>query len=125
MAANRPLNKNPLSIRLPITAWVSVLHRISGVVIFLYIPFLLWGFSLSLSSPKHWQSMVQYFGKVEIKVALWVTLAAITFHLLAGLRHMVMDLHVADSLKAGHRGAWLVMLLSLIGFVALAWWIWR
>lgn len=123
MSTKRPLNINPLSIRLPVTAWVSILHRMSGVVVFLLIPILLWSLQHSLGTAKQWQSMLKTFDTPWVQFMLWATLGALAFHLIAGIRHIIMDMHFADSLKAGHRGAWLVLLLSALALAGLGYWI--
>jgi succinate dehydrogenase / fumarate reductase cytochrome b subunit len=124
MQSQRPININPLSIKLPVTAWVSILHRVSGVVIFLLIPLLLWALQHSLSSAKEWKQLSQQLSNPWLSVLLWMTVGAIVFHLIAGIRHLFMDMHFADSLKAGHRGAWLVLLLSGAALFGLGYWIW-
>ena len=126
MPSSRPININPLSIRLPITAWVSILHRLSGLFVFLLIPLILWGLQISLSHQRGWNKLVAFLGSGEVKFVLWLLLAALGYHLIAGIRHLLMDVHIGDSRQAGHRGAWLVLALSIVlaGAMAARLWGW-
>ena len=98
----RPVYLNLLAIRQPIPAIVSILHRISGLLLFLVgIPVLLWGVERSLASPEtfaQWKAAVAHpFAKLVLLGLAW----AYIHHLLAGLRHLVMDLHIGLELAGG------------------------
>lgn len=114
MKKNRPLNINPLTIKLPIPALVSISHRLSGVFIFMLIPWLLWMLSQSLATEQSYLALKSYFESVGLRFLLWILLVGICFHLIAGLRHLLMDCHLGDSLKAGRMGSYLVILFTLI-----------
>jgi len=120
----RPINKNPLSIQLPVGAWVSITHRLSGLFIFLFIPLLLWLFQLSVVSPETFDVVKEYFDNLVIKFLLWSFLAALTFHLLAGIRHLLMDMHWGDSLRAARVSAKMVIVMAILIAVATVFWIW-
>ena len=114
----RPINKNPLSIRLPITALVSISHRVSGVFVFLLIPGLLWMLEKSLASESSYLTLMDTLQTPWVCVTYWLFIAALVFHLLAGIRHLIMDWHIGDSLRGGRLGSWMVIggtLLVLIG----------
>lgn len=121
MKDNRPKNINPLTIKLPTPAIVSIGHRISGVVIFLFIPLFLYVLNISLQSETAFLGLQAYFQPLWAKILLWGFMVALIFHLLAGTRHMLMDCHFADSLKAGKIGAILVLLISTFAAVLVAW----
>jgi succinate dehydrogenase / fumarate reductase cytochrome b subunit len=114
----RPINLNPLTIRLPIMALVSIGHRISGVLVFLLIPMLLWALSLTLASPEGLAQVKDAFSSPIAQLILWGFFAALLFHLLAGTRHLLMDIHLGESLKAGRMSAWLVFLVTICLLVA-------
>lgn len=120
----RPVNLNLMTIRQPVTAVVSILHRLSGFVLFLCIPLLLWAFSASLNSPDSFAFIQTWASKISIKLMIWVILSALVYHIFAGIRHFVMDFGWAESLKGGRIGAWLTILLSLICAVFLGIWLW-
>lgn len=124
MIDKRPININPLSIRLPVAALVSISHRISGVIVFLLIPILLYILEQSLQSAETYAQISDIFSAQWLKFSLWVLLAGIIFHLLAGIRHLIMDMHIGDSLRGGRIGAILVFAISAMLIVAAATWVW-
>lgn len=125
MIKKRPLNINPLSIQLPIGALVSITHRLSGILVFLLIPLLLWALQRSLASPEGLNQVKDCLSGPICKTVVWIFLAGLSFHLVAGLRHVLMDLHVADSLLAARRSAKLVIIIFIALAVGAAFWIGR
>jgi len=115
----RPKNLNLLKIRMPVTAVVSILHRVSGIVLFLSIPYILWLLSNSLNSVEGFNyalSIVRSdFGKFISIVLLW----AITHHFFAGVRFLLLDMDIAISRYVALKAAWLVQILVVITFVTL------
>lgn len=123
MNQKRPIHLNPLAIRLPISAWISITHRISGILVFLLIPFLLWSLGTALASPEGLSQVKDIWGGGLGRILGWGLFVAIGFHLLAGMRHMIMDLHFGDSHQGGKFGAWLVLILFVM-LLAAAFWFW-
>ena len=80
MKATRPVYLNLWRIRFPVTAIVSILHRISGVVIFLGLPFLLYILSQSLSRKIVLIKLLPCWQNPAMKLILWILLAAVTLH---------------------------------------------
>lgn len=111
---HRPLNINPLSVQLPLPAFISISHRLSGIFIFLGIPFILWALSLSLESQSSFESLQNKMNHPFVLGTVWFFLAALVFHLLAGLRHLMMDLDIGASLTGGRFSAWIVLILFFI-----------
>lgn len=124
MIARRPININPLSIRLPLPAWVSIAHRMSGLFVFLLIPFLLWVLDQSLSTESSYIALFEFVGQPWIKITLFVLLASLLFHLLAGIRHILMDMKIGESLKAGRMSAALVIVVAILSIAYAAYWLW-
>lgn len=124
MNNKRPKNLNLLTIRFPIPAIVSILHRASGVFLFLLFPILLWMFSLSLSSEQSFTHLQGLLTSPIAKFMVWLVLAPLCYHLVAGIRHLLMDLHIGEELKSGRRGAKLTILVSIILVVLLGVWLW-
>lgn len=124
MKDKRPINLNLFTISFPIPAIVSILHRISGVILFLLIPFLLWGLSLSLASQTSYDNLQSFLSQPLMKWLLWFLLASFIYHLIAGIRHLFMDVGIGESLRGGRLGAQLTLLISLILIVLLGIWLW-
>jgi succinate dehydrogenase / fumarate reductase, cytochrome b subunit len=120
----RPVNLALTTIHFPVTAVISILHRFSGTVLFLCIPFLLWMLNLSLSSPEGFAFVQAWLAKPLIKLMVWAVLSALIYHLVAGIRHFVMDFGFGESLKSGRAGAWITLLLSVIFAILLGIWLW-
>lgn len=102
--------------RLPAGGWVSILHRISGAVLFIALPLLIWTLDRVVSS-----SPIEYSGNAAALVAVLVIGWALLHHLLAGIRHLWLDVHpLAASRLSGRRSASAVLLASLICTAVLA-----
>lgn len=120
----RPKNLNLFTIRFPIPAIVSILHRVSGVFLFLLLPLLLWMFSLSLSSEQSFTSLRDFLTMPWVKFLVWLFLLPLFYHLIAGIRHLLMDCHIGEEKRSGRWGAILTLLLSLILAFFLGVWLW-
>lgn len=123
MQTKRPRNINPLSISLPIGALVSITHRLSGILVFLLIPFFLWALQLSLVSPEGFNMLRDHLHAPLYKAVAILAAAGLIFHLLAGIRHLLMDLHIGESKCAGRLSAKLVIVLSLLLIILSAYWL--
>lgn len=120
----RPQFLNLTQIHLPITGWVSILHRISGLVIFLALPFLFCAFEASLTSSRAFSDMKLWLANPLVTFLAWATLSALFYHLIAGVRHILMDLGIGVSLLGGRITAALSLLTSFAGIGYLAYWFW-
>jgi succinate dehydrogenase / fumarate reductase, cytochrome b subunit len=121
--AHRQVYLNLWRIRFPIPAIVSILHRISGIVIFLGLPFMLYLLSRSLISQDSFDSLSTTLEGPGFKVILWILLVAVLGHFLAGIRHLLMDVGIGEGLKAGRRSAALVLLVTAIYAILIGFWI--
>lgn len=122
---NRPVNLDLASMKYPPMAIASILHRIAGILLFLLLPVLLYYFDLSLRSEESYGHLLQTVLTSPLaKLVLWVFTAAWVYHLLAGIRHMLMDIGYGEQLAAGRRSATLVIILALILAILLGVWIW-
>lgn len=120
----RPININPLKYRYPPMAIASILHRISGVIVFLFIPVLLWMLSASLGSPERFIELQSIITSPLFKFIIWATLSALFLHLLIGVRHLIMDLGVGEHLKSAKFSATFVISLGIILAILLGVWLW-
>lgn len=124
MNTNRPVNLDIRTIRMPITAIASILHRISGVVLFLALPYILWMLSGALGSESDYKTVVMHLESGIGRFALWAILSALSYHVIAGVRHLLMDIGVGETKQGGRTGAVLVLLLSALSFIGWGVWVW-
>ena len=123
MSDLRPKNLNLFTIHFPLPAIISILHRVTGVALFLLIPFALWLLDYSLTEPGF--SQIQYYaGYFLVKFMLWLLLVPFCFHLVAGIRHLLSDIHVGDSLKGGRLSAKLTFIISAVLILLVGVWLW-
>ncbi|MCW5621521.1 MAG: succinate dehydrogenase, cytochrome b556 subunit [Burkholderiales bacterium] len=124
MIKTRPKYLDVSKIRLPLPALVSILHRISGFGLFLFLPFLLYLLHASLASP---DSYVRYRGVIEqplVKLILLGLLWAYLHHLLAGIRFLLLDVHCGVELQAARRSSRIVLAGSLLLTLILGVFLW-
>ncbi|OGV51078.1 MAG: succinate dehydrogenase, cytochrome b556 subunit [Legionellales bacterium RIFCSPHIGHO2_12_FULL_42_9] len=125
MNDKRPVNLDLATIKFPVMAISSILHRIAGVVLFLLFPVITYFFELSLKNAGTFTQLQWWFsGSLCCKFVLWVFGAAIIYHLLAGIRHMVMDVGFGESLSAGRRSAVGVIAAAIFLTLLLGIWLW-
>jgi succinate dehydrogenase / fumarate reductase cytochrome b subunit len=110
----RPVYLNVIQIRLPIGGVVSIIHRISGLLMVLLIPVALYALQTSLESPMRFEQVRSWLsdgiGRLALLLALWVLVQ----HLYSGLRHLFMDIDVGVELAAARRSAWITLAASII-----------
>jgi succinate dehydrogenase / fumarate reductase cytochrome b subunit len=121
---NRPKNLELSTIRFPLPAITSILHRISGVFIFAGVAVLLWLLGESLSSPEGFARTAQWLDMPLVKLVVWAIVAGLLYHLVAGVKHLVMDLGVGETLTGAQTGARLVLIVSIIAIVLAGVWLW-
>jgi succinate dehydrogenase / fumarate reductase cytochrome b subunit len=120
----RPVNLDIASMRLPITAWASITHRASGVFIFAGMALLLWALDASLESPESFASLQECLGHPLTKFAMWSVLAGLIYHSVAGVKHLVMDMGIGETMEGGERGVRIVVVVSIVLIVLAGYWIW-
>jgi succinate dehydrogenase / fumarate reductase cytochrome b subunit len=106
--------------RLPVAGWVSILHRVSGAILFLLMPFIIWMFDNSISSEISFEKFKAIFNigagfvpgwffKLVVLAIIWAYL----HHLIAGVRHLYMDANHAVSKEFGRSSAISTLLISI------------
>ena len=120
----RPKFLNLLQIRLPVTGVNSIAHRISGALLFLAIPGLIYLFHLSLKDAQSYEYLKGIVSGVCFKVIVTILAWAVGHHVLAGIRFLLTDIDIGASLIVAQRLAWVVNIAGLVIFLCLAWWIW-
>ncbi len=111
----RPVNLDLTTIRFPVTAIASILHRVSGVITFIAVGILLWLLGLSLSSEEGFLSASAIMSSFFVKFILWGILTALAYHAVGGIRHMLMDFGwLEETFEAGKRSANLSFVITVV-----------
>ena len=124
MKDNRPVNLDISTISLPLAAYTSITHRISGIIVFVGIAILLWIFDTSLSSEDGFNQVKDVMTSPLFKFVIWGILSALAYHLVAGIKHLLMDSGIGETKEAAPLGAKIIIVVSLILFIVLGVWIW-
>ncbi|MBA6290779.1 succinate dehydrogenase, cytochrome b556 subunit [Colwellia sp. MB3u-70] len=114
MKKQRPVNLDLSTIKMHAAANASILHRVSGVIMVFAIGILLWTLSLSLSSAEGFSQIETLLSGVFFKIIILGTLSALIYHLLGGIRHLIMDLGYFEELASGNATAKFVIALWLV-----------
>ena len=111
----RPVYLNLVRIRLPLPGIVSILHRISGAALFLFaIPVVLFAMQASVESEDGFASLRSLLANPLYKLILIGLLWAYLHHFFAGIRYLLIDLHVGDDLAPARQSSVAVLGASLI-----------
>jgi succinate dehydrogenase / fumarate reductase cytochrome b subunit len=115
VARPRPIYLNLFAIRQPVPAIISIMHRASGALLFLAgIPLVLWFMQRTLASPEGFAAAVEPFATPLGKLVLLVLAWAYIHHFVAGVRHLMLDLHLGIDLPSARRSAAVVLVLSVL-----------
>lgn len=107
--------------RLPLAGRVSILHRVSGALLFVFLPFLLYLFDQSLTSELSFEVFKLFLSNILVKLIALVLAWAFLFHFCAGIRHLLMDTnHDAVSKESGKRTSIVVFAVSSVLTIAFA-----
>jgi len=106
-------------IRLPLPGWVSILHRVSGLLLFLAVLWLLFMLDRSLSSEAGFESVRRYAGLPLVKVSLLLLVWAYCHHFCAGIRFLFLDLDKGGDLATAR----LTSVIVLVASIALTAWL--
>jgi succinate dehydrogenase / fumarate reductase cytochrome b subunit len=115
----RPVYLNLFEIRLPLAAFVSILHRASGALLFLSIPFVLWVLDASLHNRFSFYDIRETLAHPVAKVIMWGILSAFIYHLVAGIRHFFMDCGIGETKEGGFLGAQITLGVSAVLIILL------
>ena len=120
MSKPRPKHLDLTKIQLPLPALVSIMHRVSGTVLFLFIPLLLWLWQESLTSPQSFAAFKAVVSLPWMKIVLLGLLWGYLHHLCAGIRHLALDLDFGTELAAARASSKVVLAVSIVLTVAAA-----
>jgi|TARA_Y100000296_G_C4999112_1_gene169275 succinate dehydrogenase / fumarate reductase cytochrome b subunit len=122
--SNRPKNLDLTTIQLPLPAKASILHRISGFALFFAVAFMLYALQASLESEQAFGGIQELMDHWLAKLITWGILSALGYHLIAGVKHLLMDMGIGETKESGRVGA---MITLIAGFVVIALagvWVW-
>ena len=121
----RPVNLDLTKFKFPIMAIISILHRVSGVILFLALPFFLYQLQASLNSTADFTSLQGGHLLSSLSTcAWWLVLVALSFHIIAGIRHLLMDFGVGEQVRSGRIGAIVVLVVFVMVAIWLGVWLW-
>ena len=115
---SRPVNLDLSTIKLPVTALASISHRVSGVVLFASSVLMVWALDASLASQESFDQLLVVLSGNTAKGLLWLFLVMFSYHALAGIRHLIMDMGVGEDFKSGALGAQILFVAAALAAVA-------
>lgn len=121
---NRPVNLDISTIKLPITAYVSILHRVSGVILVAVMAILLCMLDASLESEESFAALKEGLQNPVYQFIIWGSLAALAYHMVAGIRHLIMDAGIGETLEGGQTGAKIALVVAIALIVLAGVWVW-
>ncbi len=125
MKTDRPVNINPLTDYFwPFTAIVSITNRVLGIVLFVGVAFGLYLLDLALSSEAGFAQAQNFMSMTLVKLVVLFFIFSLTYHLVAGIKHLLLDFHIGDSFEAAQIGSAVVVVSSLLitGIIGLNIW---
>jgi succinate dehydrogenase / fumarate reductase cytochrome b subunit len=123
---SRPINVgigDLMGFAWPITAIASITHRVAGVVLFIGIGFALFALEVSLTDELAFGSLKAMITSPLGKLITWGLLSALAYHFVAGIKHLIMDSGVGETLEGGIFAARVTIFFSAILIVLAAIWV--
>ena len=102
-----------LRIQMPVGAVLSIAHRLSGILLFISLPLMVFLLGLSLQGAAGYEQALAWFGSLPMQLLLILLVWSVFHHLLAGFRHLLLDIDIGVELPQARRSAWLVNLAAL------------
>jgi len=109
----RPVYLNLFKIRLPVGGIVSILHRVTGVLLVLLLPFAIYMLQRSLHDPVAFMDITAHLGTPLGRFAVLIVVWLFAQHFFSGVRHLLLDIDVGIDRAKARRGAWLTFVGSL------------
>ena len=123
MIKKRPKHLALHKIKLPLPGLISILHRVSGLLLFVSLPLILWMFQASLRSIETYTQLINILQYPLSKLFLLGLLWAFFHHFCAGIRYLAIDLHIVSSLAKARSSSWWVLGVSLLFTVVVGAWL--
>ncbi|RMO67473.1 succinate dehydrogenase, cytochrome b556 subunit [Pseudomonas syringae group genomosp. 3] len=124
MNKKRPVNLDLGTFKYPITSVTSILHRISGIILFPCVFLMLYALGKSLNSEEGFSEVKTMLSTPFAKIVVWLVVSALAYHLVAGVRHLIMDMGVGETLEGGKRGSLIVLVFSGVLMAVTGLWLW-
>lgn len=121
MKKQRPVNLDLTTIKLPAAGKASILHRITGVAMFFALLFVIWAWATSVASADGFALVAELMNGFVGKFVAIGTLSALSFHIIGGIRHLVMDMGYWEELESGNTSAnvsialWIILTIVIAG----------
>ncbi|MCY4177524.1 MAG: succinate dehydrogenase, cytochrome b556 subunit, partial [Endozoicomonadaceae bacterium] len=112
------------SVKFPLTAYTSILHRISGFFLLFFIAFFLYALRQSLEDAETFNALKSNLQTPWIKFVAWILLSTLAYHFIAGVKHLIADMGFAEEKDSGKTAAAIVLILTVIAVILLGVWIW-
>lgn len=110
---------------MPVTAIVSILHRITGIILFVGLAFLFYAFDLSLESQEGFDTVANALQtNFFVKFVIWGVVSALLYHFVAGVKHLFMDMGYFEELESGRKAAIANLAIGFVLIVLAGVWIW-
>ena len=116
---NRPFYLNLLKIRLPLPGIISIMHRISGVFMFIAIPFVVFIFDLSLRDAGGFQQATELLSHPLALLVMLVLLWSLVHHFFAGIRFLFIDFDIGLDKQPSIQTSWVVLALEVLVIAAI------
>lgn len=114
----RPVNLQLNTISFPPSAIVSILHRVTGVAMFFALIFVIWAWAVSVNSLDGFNMVQDVMAGPLGKFVAIGTISALTYHILGGVRHVIMDMGYWEEIKSGNSSATATIVLWILLTVA-------
>ncbi|MFT5483141.1 MAG: succinate dehydrogenase / fumarate reductase cytochrome b subunit [Halieaceae bacterium] len=124
MDDKRPVNLDLGAFSWPLPAIASITHRVTGVALFFGVGILIAMLDASLASEESFADLQAILAGPLAKLVVWGVVAALIYHSVAGVRHLIMDFGIGESLEGGLLGAQLTIGISVILIILAGIWIW-
>ena len=124
MSSDRPVNLDLTTFRFPITAIASILHRVSGVVLFFGSFILMALLGMSLDNEAGFADARALLDNGFVALIIWGVLAALAYHFVAGVKHLFMDMGYGETLESGPIFAKVSMASAVVLMVLAGVWVW-
>lgn len=119
--SKRPVYLNLFRLHLPLLGWVSILHRVTGILLFLGLPAALALLQSSLSGPSGFDEAAAMLRPPFARFLSLMVIASLAHHALAGLRHLAMDMHLGVQKNMARASASAVMIAAGLVAALAAW----
>ena len=124
MKKQRPVNLDLTTISLPASAKASILHRVTGVAMFFALVFVIWAWAVSLSSAEGFEQVRLVLQSFVAKFIAWGTITVLLYHMIGGIRHLIMDMGHWEELQSGNTSAVVSIALWIVLAVLAGVWLW-